>query len=125
MKEITKKWMSYAADDLKAAEALFDNKQYKNSIFHCHQTMEKYLKAAILEKGKIFPKIHDLSELLQTTDFYFSEDIREFIQELDSYYNPSRYPDVVPDYTYNRVTAKRFLQLTKEIIKWIELQLSQ
>lgn len=87
--------------------------------------MEKYLKAAILEKDKIFPKIHDLPELLQITNLQFSEDIREFIQELDSYYNPSRYPDVAPDYTYDRTTAKRFLKLTKKIIKWIELQLNQ
>jgi HEPN domain-containing protein len=125
MKKITQKWLDFAKSDLNAAEILFNNESYKDSIFHCHQAIEKYLKAAIVERGRVFPKIHDLPELLAITKFKFSDKIILFLQELDSYYNPSRYPDVAPDYTYERETAERFLELTKEIIKWIELQMTQ
>lgn len=52
MQESSKKWLNFAKEDLKDAEILFKAKSYKNSTWHCHQAIEKLLKAIILAKGK-------------------------------------------------------------------------
>ncbi|MDP3697490.1 MAG: HEPN domain-containing protein [Candidatus Taylorbacteria bacterium] len=124
MKEITKKWFEFAESDLKNAEILFKNKSYEGCIWHCHQALEKYMKGVLVEIGKPIRKTHDLPSLLNDTNPDFPKDILEFVQELNAYYQPSRYPDtaLVNPLSYNRATANKLLKLTKTLIKWLQFQ---
>lgn len=124
MKEITKKWFEFAKSDLKNAEILFKNKAYEGCIWHCHQALEKYVKGILIESGKSIRKTHDLPSLLNDVGFNFPKDILEFVQELNAYYQPSRYPDtaLVNPLSYNRATADKLLKLTKTLIKWLQFQ---
>lgn len=112
--------------DLHNAEILFKNKSYEGAIWHCHQSMEKYLKGALSSGGKIVRKTHDLPALLTDTDFHFPREILDFTQELNAYYQPSRYPDtaLINPLSYDRKTASRFLKLTNSTIKWLQYQLN-
>lgn len=127
MMEIVQKWFEFAEDDLKNAEILFKNKAYQGCIWHCHQALEKYLKGVLVKLGKSIRKTHDLPALLNDTDLSFPKDILKFIQELNAYYQPSRYPDtaLVNPLTYNRATADKMLKLTKTLIKWLQFQTKQ
>jgi len=125
MKNVTKKWISFAKRDLKDAEVLFKNKRYFGCLYYCHQAIEKFLKAIINVKGKRVPKIHDLSRLLNESEVKISKEILGFIQELNPYYQPIRYPDV-PEAISLKLRykkAKRFLEMTKQTIKWLNLYL--
>ncbi len=68
MKPQTHDWVAKAEDDfLVATQIMRRRKQrvYDAACFHCQQTVEKYLKARLIEAGLPFPKTHDLPALLQ------------------------------------------------------------
>lgn len=52
MSSIYNEWLWYAKSDLKNAGILFENKSYKDSVWYCHQAIEKLLKAIIINQGK-------------------------------------------------------------------------
>ena len=125
MKKITQKWVNFAKRDLRDAEVLFKNKRYFGCIYHCHQSIEKFLKAIINKKEKKIRKTHDLPLLLKESEVRYPMDILEFIKELDPYYSPIRYPDI-PESTSLKLRyqkARRILKLTKQTIKWLEFHL--
>jgi HEPN domain-containing protein len=94
MKKITQKWLEFGKRELKDAEILFENKRYWGCIYHCHQAIEKFLKAILIESGKKIPKHHDLPDLLKRGGLKYSKEILEFVEELNPYYQPIRYPDI-------------------------------
>ena len=123
MEKITKKWLEFAQQDLKDAEILFENKRYSGCIYHCHQAVEKLLKATLTEKGERIPKTHDLLDLLKQSQIKYTKEILEFVQELNPYYNPIRYPDTPKVLIkFPRQKALKILKLTKEISKWLLYQ---
>lgn len=125
--KVSKKWGKFAKEDLEIAEILFKNKAYKGCIYHCHQTIEKFLKALIITKNKKVQKTHDLAALLKESGARYTNEILKFIQRLNPYYQPIRYPDVVVDFPlkYDRKTAQEILKLTKDISKWLIFQINQ
>lgn len=125
MKKTTKNWLKFAKDDLYVAEVLFRNKSYRNCIAHCHQAIEKILKAIIIEKGKSIRKTHDLIGLLADTKVDFPDDILKTIEELNPHYLPVRYPDIltIKPIIYKRKKTQNFLKKSKEIFKWLQVQL--
>ncbi len=127
MKSITKKWVEFAKNDLKDAEILFKAKSYSGCIYHCHQCIEKFFKAGIVEKGKKLKKIHDLPQLLKESGMKYSKDILEFTAELNPYYSPVRYPDIALEFKakYSRKNTAKLFKLTKDVSKWILYHLNQ
>jgi len=126
-KKIYSKWINFAKDDLKMAEILFENKSYKGCIYHCHQAIEKSLKALLIAKNKRVRKTHDLADLLKNTAIRCPDELLEFIYRLNPYYNPIRYPDVVVDFPlkYDKKSSQEILRLTKDVSKWLIFQLIQ
>lgn len=127
MKKISKKWLEIAKGDLRDAELLFGQTSYRSSAWHCHQAIEKILKAIIAEQGKIPRKIHDLIELLKDTKINLPEDLMNFIEELDIHYLPPRYPDFYEQLkkTYRFKNIQKILQLTKTLFLWLRNYLNQ
>lgn len=64
---------------------------YQIAIFHCHQAVEKFLKAILNEQGKHIPKIHDLIKLATLTQIEIPKQIIHMIQDLNPHYMPPRY----------------------------------
>ena len=67
MKQITLEWIEKAEGDFATAlrESVVDEfPNYDAVCFHSQQCAEKYLKARLQEAGLPFPRIHDLSVLL-------------------------------------------------------------
>lgn len=64
MRKPTEAWLKDAEDELSSAVVLFEHEKYKGACYHSQQSVEKGLKAVMLEKGEKPEKIHDIVELL-------------------------------------------------------------
>ncbi len=96
MTEECKRWVSFAAEDLKIAELALKEGIYNQVCFHCQQCVEKVLKAYLLSRGEIYPKTHKLSELMACLEGDTFRDVSTQIIALDRFYIPTRYPDTLP-----------------------------
>lgn len=127
MKEITKKWLQFAKGDLEAAEVLLKSAKtdwsYQLCVLHCHQAIEKILKAVIINKGEEPKRVHNLIFLLEKSGLRVTEEFRKYVEELNPHYQPSRYPDIRykgPILKYNQDIAKYHFSRTKEVFSWIQ-----
>jgi HEPN domain-containing protein len=94
MKSETKIWLDYAEENLKSSKILLDNKLYNPSLQNAQQSVEKALKAIVIENGINLKRTHDILELkylLQGKDIVvnISDDECDL---LNSIYLPSKYP---------------------------------
>jgi HEPN domain-containing protein len=132
MKKITKRWLGFAKGDLEGAKTLLKSTKsdygYQLSILHCHQALEKILKALIVEKGKEIKKIHDLITLLKDSELDLPKNFEVFIEKLNPHYQPTRYPDIPykgPILRYNKEIAREYFNKTKEVFLWLEKLISK
>lgn len=124
---IVEKWLEYARVDLEGAEVLVKNPKssysYQLSVLHCHQAVEKILKTVIVANNQEVKKIHDLVRLVELAKLKLTEELFDYIKELNAHYQPARYPDIKykgPILKYNQGIAKYHFKHTKEIFLWIE-----
>jgi len=67
MTKTTREWLEKAESDFDVVELLRRSRKasrFDPICFHCHQCVEKYLKACLNEAGIGFTKTHDLAVLL-------------------------------------------------------------
>jgi len=124
-------WLEYADDELKVARLLFADGErrgfaYQAAIFHCHQAVEKMLKAKLIDTGLIPPRIHDLTALADKLAVDIPEPIDLALQELNPHYLYPRYPDMkfLPSFhfSYNQKNTKHILIITEQICRWLKKQ---
>ena len=125
MKDITREWLKAAQTDLQDALLLFRNKSYKNCVLHCHQAIEKILKAIIIQKGYKLIRTHDLISLVHDAKLTLPKDIIVFIDQINPHYLPTKYPDITFKFPYNKTKVQKILKETKEVFKWLRWQLNQ
>jgi HEPN domain-containing protein len=88
-------WIRLAEADLETAEILYKQKATPGHIiFHCHEFLEKYLKAIMIHHGVDFPYVHQLEYLIDLApidkeDLLRIENVAIMIDEL---YVVARYP---------------------------------
>lgn len=132
MKVTTQKWIDLARADLDAAFVQFRyggtrGSAYQIAVFHCHQAIEKILKAHLVEQDKEVPKIHDLTRLRVLSHLQFSVAQETMIDELQPHYLLPRYPDLPFasqfSYTYNHKNTHTLLTKTKKLFVWLETML--
>lgn len=128
------KWLEFSKRDIEAARILFKNGDkmgfaYQACVFHCHQAVEKLLKAVIVNKGVPAPKTHDLVRLGKESGASLSEAVENFIRDLNPHYQVSRYPDMpfVSDFsfTYKRSAANKIFNQTKKLYLWLGKKIIQ
>ena len=86
-------WVNGSVEDLITAEWLVKGKRFKESLFFCHLSLEKILKALLVKKTEdIPPRTHDLFILLKRSEIKFDEKDLEFMGILMRYQLEGRYP---------------------------------
>jgi HEPN domain-containing protein len=90
-------WLTDAKRDKKLGEKAVDDPDLRGKIALCaHQMMEHAIKAIHLNlKGRLAPRIHALprlAALVENSDLSFSEEETAFLELLDSFFLPIRYP---------------------------------
>lgn len=118
--KLVTEWIVKAQNDLRAAEILYKEKGPSDALcFHCHQSVEKYLKAYLVFKNIHFEKIHHLwklAELCATKDKEFLN-FEDELKTLDAYYIESRYPPEIK--VYSRAECKKVLGIAEKLTQFI------
>lgn len=80
------------------------------TCFHCHECLEKLLKALIVRRGEHPPRTHSLVALLELQDVTLQHDaaLREDCTFLDLFYPASRYPDTGTPEPTDAVAVRAF-----------------
>ena len=123
MKDEAKGWLSYAEENLKAPNFLQEGKLYNPCLQNMQQSIEKALKALLLEKAHSYRRTHSITELVhlladQQIIISLSEDDCDL---LDSIYLPSKYPlgGVLPDFEPDTDLCLRCLILAEDVLSQI------
>lgn len=118
-------WFAQAEEDLLWAEASLREEVWRGACFAAQQAAEKALKAFLLSKNELTPKIHDLVVLNEKCiglDKDFKK-IEEPCNVLSPFYISSRYPDVVQFEEYSGEIAKNAVQQAEKIIEFVKSKL--
>ncbi len=123
MKTETEKWARLAEEDLQAAKFVLKDSLFRPSIFHCQQSLEKLLKAIWIEQKEegYPPREHNLNVLAQLVGLKLTKEQIEFFDDRSKQYTPSRYGDVLVDYSLEE--AENYYQTTLEQFEWLRQHL--
>ena len=117
MKDETKAWLVYAAENLASAEILLEQNLLNACLQNVQQSVEKYLKAILIEKGHLLRKTHSINELtLLCADFNLDLVIEEEDCDLlDAIYLPTKYPlgGALPEFEPDIPLCKRCLKIAE------------
>ncbi len=121
MRKATDSGIKEAKDEFDSAIILYEHEKYRGACYHSQQSVEKGLKALILEKGKKPERSHDIIELLnevteQGWDVDLTVDDAVF---LNSVYK-GRYPTeegLLPHGEPLRVDAERAISAAGKLVK--------
>lgn len=109
--------------DLDTAEAMLKAERYLYVAFMCQQSLEKLLKAIIVQKGKEILPIHNLVRLADIAGIYHSMDPRhqDFLADLTPFAIEARYGDYRESLLeiIDHKGAQECLSKTKEVFKWL------
>jgi HEPN domain-containing protein len=124
MKKQVEFWLDFAEKDIKAAKKLAEDPELTQSTaFHCHQAVEKMIKAVLESGDHRIPKIHDLEVLLSRAEAILKLAINEeVLKKLNEVYIDSRYPSdvgLIPNGIPSSQTINDFLNFTKNLYKKI------
>ena len=94
MKKQVEAWIGFAEKDILTVSEIIENHNLTNIVtFHCHQAIEKYFKALLLENERPLMKIHNLLALYGTIKEIINLEIDEdMLSMVNDIYLESRYP---------------------------------
>jgi HEPN domain-containing protein len=129
MKDETQQWLDYADQDDQAARTLLQSHLYNPCLYHVQQSIEKWLKAVIVERDLEFQRTHSIQGLVNIlTHYEIPVDIEEDdIDLIDSIYMPVRYPigSALPFFEPNQAICQQGLQIAERIRHWTEEMLRE
>lgn len=122
MKDETQQWVDYADQDEQSARILLQSHLYNPCLYHIQQSIEKCLKAVIVEHDLEFQRIHSIQGLVNIlTQSDISVDVDEDdIDLIDSIYMPARYPlgSALPHFEPDQAICQRCLRIAERIRNW-------
>ncbi|GAB1370211.1 hypothetical protein MASR1M45_02710 [Candidatus Kapaibacterium sp.] len=113
-------WSMTAVQDIETANILFDNKKFRESLFFCHLTIEKILKANYVKHNNDFaPKSHNLMWLANKSNICIDNKYDNLIGLLMTYQLEGRYPDYYPKLP-EQFEIRNFINQTEELLQWLK-----
>jgi len=116
-------WLNGAKDDFETAKILIQSKRTLHGLFFCHLTVEKIIKAHVVEQTKRFaPRSHNLIYLSDIAHIVFDEEDEIFLGILMKYQLQGRYPDYNPTIPDKKIVFN-YINRTEKLLKWLEAKL--
>jgi HEPN domain-containing protein len=116
-------WKTGAAEDLAAAESLFEKGHLRQCLFLAHLALEKMLKAHVTRQTKTMPpKIHSLPRLAALAGLTLSGEQMDLFREFGIYQIEGRYPDI-QQVAMDHALAREELHRAREMLAWLSRQL--
>ncbi|MDA8325327.1 MAG: HEPN domain-containing protein [Nitrospiraceae bacterium] len=124
MRKETEEWVKIADEDLQSAEYLFEKSLYRMACYHAQQTVEKLLKAVLVELEIEIPRVHNLLDLNNAAKKlgYSAPLTDEDTVFLNSIYR-SRYPldtGLLPWGEPQEKDAVRALEIARNMAAWFK-----
>ncbi len=124
MKDETHEWIGYAEQDEQSARILLESHLYNPCLYHIQQSIEKCLKAVIVEHELQFQRTHSiqgLTNILTQADIPVDID-EDDIDVIDSIYMPARYPlgSALPNFEPDQAICQRCLSIAERIKSWTD-----
>lgn len=116
-----KEWLEQAEFDLGAAETMFKDGRYNYTIFMCHLSIEKALKAIYFKKFQTDPpRVHNLLFFIEKCELKPDRELYDFIFTLSGLSVPTRYPEQLKKVlaTYDEGKTRVILKKTGELLQW-------
>lgn len=112
-------WYDYAT-----AGDMWHAGRYNYVAFLCQQAVEKMLKAAVMSyKRRLYPKGHNLLELIQEAGLSLPENLLTTALRLSPHYLVSRYLNAAGGRyweLYNESIASELLAQTRGLLEWLK-----
>ena len=123
-------WLELCDDDLKAAKAMLESKNYLWMGFICHLAIEKALKAIIANQiNEIPPKIHNLPRLAAIAGIFdeLSDSQIDLLKQLTPLQIEARYPEYKENIkaTLTAEVCEVLLKETEEFLCWTKSKLGK
>ncbi len=126
MKDETRNWILQAEEHFTDAEYMYAGSRYSMCVYCYHQSLEKILKAAIVERvDKLPSKIHNLDQLARETGLKFNEQDFEDLAEITRHFWRVRYPDFQKYMYTNKESVEPTVVNSRKIYLWVSQQLKQ
>ena len=121
MREETKPWIKFAEENVDAANVLLESSLFNPCLQNIQQSVEKAMKALIIERAIGLKKTHSISELNtllieNNLDINITEDECDL---LDSIYLPTKYPvgSVLPDFEPDNQICATAIDIAKRVLE--------
>mgnify|MGYP001557906536 FL=1 len=116
-----KLWFDLAEDDYQNAMLLWENHRYGATVFFLQQSVEKILKAYIVEdKRKLPRKTHRIEVLIKDAGLDLKRIDSPNVEELSKAYIRVRYPDLSRQYYQSRTRVEPLVNLAKKVYLWVK-----
>ena len=120
MKDETRIWLDYAAENLESARILLNSSLFNSCLQNVQQSVEKLLKSLFAEFSYKLIKTHNIAKLRQILKeksiwVDISEDDCDL---LDTVYLPSKYPiaSVIPDYQPDDEICDQCIKIAERVV---------
>ncbi|MDA2921636.1 HEPN domain-containing protein [Patescibacteria group bacterium AH-259-L07] len=127
IKKFVDYWQDNAKKDWQVAQSLLDLKHYNYSLFFCHLTLERLIKALVVSRtGNQAPFTHDLYSLILKTGIEVSAERKKYLEIITTFNMRARY-DTLRYAFYKKVTkkyAEEYLKITHDLILWLKKELT-
>jgi HEPN domain-containing protein len=120
-------WLTAAADDLGAAEHLFECGDYLHALYFGHMYLEKMLKArAVHHTGEPAPHGYNLCDLAEYGDLDLTLEWQGFLVRMTEYSLKTRYPDLTLQFrrACTRQLCERELNQINDFGAWISAKIT-
>ena len=122
--ENIKYWINGSKEDFQIAQSLARLKHYPQCLFFCHLSVEKLLKAIVIETINDFaPYTHDLRKLAKIADLKPNLKQKRDLEKIFTFNIAGRYADAKLDFykKYNKKEhAQKYLKITEDLIIWLK-----
>ena len=121
----TIEWFNQAEYDLETAQVMFHSGRYIYTVFMVHLSLEKALKALIVERTrKTPPKSHNLVVLFKESNAQLPETEFKFLVRLSIAGVTTRYPEELSKAIeqYPKPVAQEYLEIAGGVLKCLKLQ---
>jgi len=119
MKDETKMWLDYAAENLSSARILLNSNLFNPCLQNVQQSVEKLLKSLFAEFSYKLIKTHSIAKLRQVLkeQSLFIDISEDDCDLLDTIYLPSKYPigSVIPDYEPDAEICGQCIEIAEKV----------
>jgi HEPN domain-containing protein len=128
LKDETKIWLTYSKENLDSAKVLLKSELFNPCLQNVQQSIEKSLKALLIENSLKLKRTHSIFELknILLNNGVLIEISDEDCEFLDSIYVPSKYPvsSVLAHYEANKKMCTKGISIAKEVFNFVNKKIS-